>query len=316
MELKARLEILTGPDKETSLSISGKTTHLGRSADNDVIVDDKRVSRHHAHIAYEEGSFLIIDLDTANGTFVNKKRVRNQKLRSGDMIQLGGQIYRFVLEGEHPPISPQSSGLPHREFISKRISPSRTERPVYRMALFGLGIFLTGVALWIMLKPSPQMRREIAEKPLGKKPMGSEVPFLEKEAFNINEEKANQFYESGYREFVSKNYLRAVDDFKTALELYPDHSLARLYLQRTEEMISEEVDTHYKAAINYFTSAHYQLSIFHFGEVIKLLEKRRPSAPYCAEREERQPALENPDYEKYCDAKQKIVEAQAKISAP
>ncbi len=65
-------------------------TTLGRSPDNDIILDDRRVSRHHAHLLAEADSILLRDLQSANGTRVNGKRVTEQKLRTSDLISLGG----------------------------------------------------------------------------------------------------------------------------------------------------------------------------------------------------------------------------------
>ena len=65
-------------------------TTLGRSPDNDIIVDDRRVSRHHAQLATAGGSLLLRDLQSANGTWVNGRRITEQQLQSGDLVSLGG----------------------------------------------------------------------------------------------------------------------------------------------------------------------------------------------------------------------------------
>jgi pSer/pThr/pTyr-binding forkhead associated (FHA) protein len=65
-------------------------TTLGRSPDNDIIVDDRRVSRHHAQLAAAGESLLLRDLQSANGTWVNGRRVSEQALQSGDLVSLGG----------------------------------------------------------------------------------------------------------------------------------------------------------------------------------------------------------------------------------
>ncbi len=64
-------------------------THPG-SLDGDIILDDSRVSRRHAQITREAGAFLLRDLDSANGVWVNGVRVTEQPLQEGDVISLGG----------------------------------------------------------------------------------------------------------------------------------------------------------------------------------------------------------------------------------
>jgi hypothetical protein len=65
-------------------------TTLGRSPDNDIILDDRRVSRHHAQLAATGGSLLLRDLKSANGTWVNGGRITERELQSGDLVSLGG----------------------------------------------------------------------------------------------------------------------------------------------------------------------------------------------------------------------------------
>lgn len=63
---------------------------LGRARDNDVILDDPRVSRHHARIVLRYGQFVLQDLGSTYGTQVNGEPVQDCLLRSGDCLSLGG----------------------------------------------------------------------------------------------------------------------------------------------------------------------------------------------------------------------------------
>ena len=65
-------------------------TTLGRSPDNDIILDDRRVSRHHAQLVADGGSLLLHDLQSANGTWVNGRRITEHQLQAGDLVSLGG----------------------------------------------------------------------------------------------------------------------------------------------------------------------------------------------------------------------------------
>jgi pSer/pThr/pTyr-binding forkhead associated (FHA) protein len=74
-------------------------TTLGRSRDSDVVIADERASRQHAIIelrAIPQGQeWVISDLSSANGTFVNGERVRARVLRRGDEICIGDTRLRF-----------------------------------------------------------------------------------------------------------------------------------------------------------------------------------------------------------------------------
>ena len=71
---------------------------IGRSPDNDVVLDSPTVSRHHAVVErIKEGVFRLRDLGTPNGVFVNGRRVKSAILKAGDKVQIGP--YRFVVGG-------------------------------------------------------------------------------------------------------------------------------------------------------------------------------------------------------------------------
>ncbi|MFH1422827.1 MAG: FHA domain-containing protein [Planctomycetota bacterium] len=62
---------------------------IGRQEDVDIVLKNSGVSRAHARILWEAGQFLIKDLQSSNGTFVNKKRVKISALNNGDTIIVG-----------------------------------------------------------------------------------------------------------------------------------------------------------------------------------------------------------------------------------
>lgn len=70
-------------------------TVLGRQSDCTVALADPRASRRHAEIRPTADGFLIVDLDSTNGTKVNGVRVREQVLHDGDEIAVGATVMRF-----------------------------------------------------------------------------------------------------------------------------------------------------------------------------------------------------------------------------
>jgi len=71
--------------------------NLGRALDNHIIIEDLRVSRHHAQLRYRDGSWLLFDLDSSFGTCVNGTRIRESIVGSGDTISLGGVEFKLLL---------------------------------------------------------------------------------------------------------------------------------------------------------------------------------------------------------------------------
>jgi hypothetical protein len=77
-------------DGARTYSLNKPVVSLGRNTDNDVILADRRVSRSHAQIRAISGRFVIFDLDSTGGTFVNDQRIQRASLYPGDIISLGG----------------------------------------------------------------------------------------------------------------------------------------------------------------------------------------------------------------------------------
>jgi hypothetical protein len=74
-------------------------TSLGRAKVNDIVLnEDVAVSSEHCRIRPEDGTFVVHDLKSTNGTFVNDKRVSRQPLTEGDTIQVGETYLQFRLE--------------------------------------------------------------------------------------------------------------------------------------------------------------------------------------------------------------------------
>lgn len=92
-------------------------TNIGRRLDNHLVVDDPRVSRYHAQIRYVRGRFIIFDLNSTGGTFVNGQRTTQSVLYPGDVISLAGLPVVFgqdnppptTASGDTAPLSPSSS---------------------------------------------------------------------------------------------------------------------------------------------------------------------------------------------------------------
>lgn len=81
------------------IRFDGTRLLLGRSEHNDVAIDSKFVSRHHALMVRHGSSTLLMDLNSANGTFVNSRRVSNQVLANDDVVTLGDYGLKFVDPG-------------------------------------------------------------------------------------------------------------------------------------------------------------------------------------------------------------------------
>ncbi|HEX4415462.1 MAG TPA: ATP-binding protein [Lacipirellulaceae bacterium] len=95
------LFVIQGRDQGTRFQLDGSTVTLGRGTSNGVQLHDTEISREHAEFRKRGQAFVIRDLESSNGTFVNGKQIKEQELASGDQLQLGRTLllYTGVTEG-------------------------------------------------------------------------------------------------------------------------------------------------------------------------------------------------------------------------
>jgi ADP-ribose pyrophosphatase YjhB (NUDIX family) len=88
------------PRPTQRVALSDKAIRIGRTPDNDLVIPDLDVSRHHAELRKSDaGSYEIIDVGSHGGTFVNGKRVSGATLTDQDTISIGRSTFRLA-EGE------------------------------------------------------------------------------------------------------------------------------------------------------------------------------------------------------------------------
>ncbi len=75
---------------------AGERTRIGRSPECEIFLDDVTVSRNHAVLIARHGGYAVEDQGSLNGTFVNRRRIDNAILQSGDELQIGKYRMTFI----------------------------------------------------------------------------------------------------------------------------------------------------------------------------------------------------------------------------
>lgn len=93
-----QLTMRSGPNPGTVYALDSDQISIGRDSSNEIPVNDAEVSRRHARLTFQGGKYVLEDMGSTNGTFVNGQRLSGPRvLKSGEVISLGEQIV-FVYE--------------------------------------------------------------------------------------------------------------------------------------------------------------------------------------------------------------------------
>jgi hypothetical protein len=90
-----RLYVQSGHLEKAIFPLAEKTVKIGRGAECEIDLHDPSISKDHAKIDFKDGRYLITDLGSKHGTFVNDIKIEKRKLMSGDEIRIGDSRLRF-----------------------------------------------------------------------------------------------------------------------------------------------------------------------------------------------------------------------------
>lgn len=79
-----------------------KRISIGRTNDNDIVLENRGVSRKHAIIEFNDNAAVLIDNESLNGTFVNSRKIGEEVLRDEDVIMIGKYSLIYHLESQSP----------------------------------------------------------------------------------------------------------------------------------------------------------------------------------------------------------------------
>jgi|GEM_PF-5797461 len=116
-----------------------KVITIGRDIDNDIVVHDSKVSRHHLQIINETGSFKIIDFNSKNGTFVNERKISGETaLLMNDVVRIGDTI------------------LPWQNYFTEKKTKSNIRQ---RVGFIGAAVTVVMIVLLFVYFQKPQETR-------------------------------------------------------------------------------------------------------------------------------------------------------------
>ncbi len=117
----------SGPTPGATYSLEGDQLVIGRDSSSNIAINDAEVSRKHARLNFQGGKYVIEDLGSTNGTFVNGQRLASAVvLKSGDVVSLGEQI---VLMYEALSSDPGATMISHKAPVRTAVAAQPVAAP-------------------------------------------------------------------------------------------------------------------------------------------------------------------------------------------
>ena len=269
-----RLICLNGPNKGITYYLNGKRLILGRSEKVDITIEDKKTSREHAELVKLKDNYVISDLNSQNGIIINKEKVQQHELGSGDRIQIGRTVYKYEILDVKNPLAALDDFIDKRddeEEDDDELDESLEKKGKRKNKLFiGLGLIL---AVLFLMEESPQGRKSKKDKSLeAKSEKFNNLTEKKDEMDSEIEEKLVTLIQRGLREYREQNYFRAINEFNLALILKPSHGRASFYLRRTKQRLDEEIQINFLRAKRERDALKYNAAIVSTCAIVKLLE--------------------------------------------
>ncbi|MBN1219718.1 MAG: FHA domain-containing protein [Anaerolineae bacterium] len=166
----ATLVVRQGSQAGMSFSISGNQAIIGREEGLDIILQDAEASRRHSRISWQAGQFVIEDLGSTNGTFVNGIQIAGpQVLNPGDSIGIGQTALVFQAAGIPQPRAYPQYEAPSPPPVSSRTSgTANQESKTTQYLLYGCGcLLLIGICILLAMAAAVLLMPSLVEDVTG-----------------------------------------------------------------------------------------------------------------------------------------------------
>jgi predicted component of type VI protein secretion system len=125
MASQFQLIMRSGPTPGAAFTLEGDQITIGRDSVNEIVINDAEISRRHARLTFQGGKYVLEDLGSTNGTFVNGQRLAGPRvLKAGEVVSFGEQIVMVFeatsFDAGATVVSPRAAAVPP---VSRPIAP-------------------------------------------------------------------------------------------------------------------------------------------------------------------------------------------------
>ena len=125
MASQFQLIMRSGPTPGAAFTLEGDQLTIGRDSVNEIVINDAEISRRHARLTFQGGKYVLEDLGSTNGTFVNGQRLAGPRvLKAGEVVSFGEQIVMVFeatsFDAGATVVSPRAAAVPS---VSRPVMP-------------------------------------------------------------------------------------------------------------------------------------------------------------------------------------------------
>lgn len=241
-----KLVVMGGPQNGQEYVPAGGENTIGRSEECQIILDDKRVSRHHAKWVVKDRQSMIQNWESYNGISVNGEKVKEKILTNNDTIEIGPFKLKFVDEGAR---QKKQSPLDFSRKLLNILPASWQRPPVVMAGGLLLALILAGLVLSLFTSSSKHSPKNKSA------PKGS-------------------FLQEGIESYKNQEWQKAIEKFQTALDKDPHNESIQGYLSKAQEAIS------FTAGQKEFESKNWEAAALKFSQVLAINPQQEKAKEY------------------------------------
>lgn len=271
-----RLLCLTGKNKGLCYYLKGPRVVIGRGSNTDIQILDTNASREHVELVKVGNKYVLTDLQSQNGVIVNDLKVTQHELKNNDKIIIGATVYKFahlvIKENQLKLVEDDEQDELEDQIVEEKKKSKKGETPKKNKRVLIYGIAILVVVTFLL--PSEEVKK--VEKKVTSEGNIDDISISlvnKKEVEDKElEEKLESIIHRGQREYREGNYFRAMEEFRMALILSPEHGQASFYMQKSKQRLDENIKNAFIRASQDTEALKYSKAIVSYCSVIKLLQ--------------------------------------------
>jgi len=273
------LLITKGPHKGEKFSLSKKTI-IGRSESANIsLIKDNRISRQHAIILFQNNNFYIKNLSKNNKLYINKKEIKETKIKITDTISAGTSQFQIMVKEAKNDLS-SSYSYKSNKTSNKKIKKKSAINPVRIILVL---LLITGAYFYTEKSKKPRLNdRNIASEDVieNKETKKNERDKRKKliEEIKNNKKKNNVLAQSeyviGFRDFKKGQYARAIIHLTNCLNYQPDHLLCNRYLGLSQKKVDEIIQYQAITGRKFLDQKQYKACTSSFRNIAFLVQNK------------------------------------------